>query len=263
MMHSIGQFKLPLAAPPWTKLGKTLESATRKACFEFELLDGVSHLSIALSGGKDSLTLLFLLNAIRGRGFPFFEISALHVTGDYSCGAGVDPSFLRAICQRLEVHFYTLEQKQNPDTLECYSCSRERRRLIFEKAKELDATTIAFGHHRDDHAQTLLLNLLHKGEFAGLLPKLKMVDYDVTIVRPLFYLPEERILSFAKEHGFARITCQCPIGQRSMRKKVEQQIQNLEALFPHARSNIAHAGLMYGSTKARRNEPSKEGSQQP
>lgn len=211
-------------------------------------------MAIALSGGKDSLTLLFMLKAILGRGFPAAELYAIHVGGEFSCGASVEENFLRAICRQLDVPFLTCSSTQKRETLECYSCSRERRRLIFEAASNVGAHTIAFGHHRDDNAQTILLNLLHKGEFAGNLPKLEMVDFGVTIIRPLILCPESEIRHFAQDNRFARITCQCPVGQHSMRKKVDRLIDDFEALFPNARSNIAQAGLIYGSDKARRKQ---------
>jgi tRNA(Ile)-lysidine synthase TilS/MesJ len=122
--------------------------------------------------------------------------------------------------------------------------------LIFEAAKEVGATTVAFGHHRDDSAQTLLLNLLHKAEFAANLPKVLMRDYGVTIIRPLIYVDEESLRTFAKQYGFARITCQCPVGQNSKRKIVDQILKDLEVHFPHVRGNLARAGLLYGSNKA-------------
>ncbi|MDR3623661.1 MAG: tRNA 2-thiocytidine biosynthesis TtcA family protein [Chlamydiales bacterium] len=241
---------LPIAAPPWTHLGKKLESAFRKAIYEFQMLEKNTSIAVALSGGKDSLTLLFLLKAICGHGFPPFDIHAIHVGGEFSCGAGVQENFLRAICNKLNIPFHVRISTQKQETLECYSCSRERRRLIFDCAKSVGAHTIAFGHHRDDSAQTLLMNLLHKGEFAANLPKIYMHDYDVTIIRPLIYLSENEIRTFAKMYGFERITCQCPVGQDSMRKKSDKLLDELENLFPNARANIARAGLLYGSTKA-------------
>jgi tRNA(Ile)-lysidine synthase TilS/MesJ len=111
---------------------------------------------------------------------------------------------------------------------------------------------VAFGHHRDDSAQTLLLNLLHKAEFAANLPKVPMHDYGVTIVRPLIYVAEAALREFAKQYGFARITCQCPVGQHSKRRVVEEWIQSIEPHFPHVRSNLAKAALLYGSDKALR-----------
>jgi tRNA(Ile)-lysidine synthase TilS/MesJ len=242
---------IPLAKPPWSALGKELESKLRKALFDFSLLEkDTKKIAIALSGGKDSLALLFLLHSIRGRGFPLFEIHAIHVDGEFSCGAGVDAGFLRAICSKLEVNFIIRSSTQKREGLECYKCSRERRRLIFDAAKEVGATTIAFGHHRDDSAQTLLLNLLHKAEFAANLPKVPMHDYGITIIRPLIYIDEESIRDFAKQYGFARISCQCPVGQNSKRKVVDTLLKEIEVHFPHVRSNLARAALLYGSNKA-------------
>lgn len=243
---------LPVAKPPWTKLGKRLESTCRKALFDFKLLEGVTKVGVALSGGKDSLSLLFLLKAISGKGFPEWDIHAFHITGEFSCGAGVQLNYLKAICDEIKVPLILRESIQKLETLECYSCSRERRRLLFEAAKKEGIHTLAFGHHRDDHAQTVLMNLLHKGEFAGNLPKLYLHDYDVTIIRPLCYISDKDLRQFAQQHGFARVTCRCPVGQHSMRKKTDQLIDDISILYPHARENIARAGLLYGSEKARR-----------
>jgi tRNA(Ile)-lysidine synthase TilS/MesJ len=242
----------PSPKPPWTKLGKKLESACRKALFDFKMVDQVDKLAIALSGGKDSLSLLFLMKAISGRGFPPFELHAIHVNGAFSCGAGVNQEYLKGICDKLGVNLVVKEASQKLESLECYSCSRERRSLLFDAAKELGIHTIAFGHHRDDNAQTVLMNLLHKGEFAGTQPHIKMHQYDVTIIRPLIYIAEEDIKTFAKQQGFARITCRCPVGQNSMRRKVDHILMELEDSFPNVRENIASAGLIYGSDKAKR-----------
>ncbi len=249
-MDKILNLHLPVARPPWTGLGRRLESMCRKALYEFELLDSSNKIAIALSGGKDSLALLYLLSAISGRGFPPFEITAIHVGGPFSCGAGVSEGFLRGICKELGVNYISCDSKQKRETLECYSCSRERRSLIFEAAKSVGATTVAFGHHRDDSVQTLLMNLLHKGEFAAMLPKVPMHDYGVTIIRPLIFIAEEEIVEFAKMYGFVRILCQCPVGQNSVRKQTKDLIAEVEKIFPNAKENLGSASLLYGSQKA-------------
>jgi tRNA 2-thiocytidine biosynthesis protein TtcA len=243
---------IPIAQPPWTGLGKRLESAVRKALFDFQLINGVDKVGVALSGGKDSLTLLFLLKAISGRGFPPFDLYAIHVTGAFYCGSGIGTQYLEGICSQLGVPLLIREANQKLETLECYSCSRERRRLLFDAAKSVGVTTIAFGHHRDDNAQTLLMNLLHKGEFAGNLPKVPMHDYGITIIRPLIYLAEHDIRTFAEQYHFKRIMCRCPVGQHSMRRRVDDLLKEIEILYPEARNNIARAGLVFGSDKALR-----------
>ncbi|GAB4228870.1 MAG: tRNA 2-thiocytidine biosynthesis TtcA family protein [Chlamydiales bacterium] len=254
-MHTI---QIPIARPPWSSLGKRLESTCRKALFDYEMLKDCSHVAVALSGGKDSLTLLYLLHAIRGKGFPSFQLSAIHIDGPFSCGAGVSKEWLKAICKELEIPFLSRTSQQKKETLECYSCSRTRRKLLFEAAKEIGSSTVAFGHHRDDQAQTLLLNLFHKGEFAGNLPKIHMVHYGITIIRPLIYIAENDIRHFAAQHGFNRITCQCPVGQNSKRKEVDRLLDEIAEKFPNIRQNVAYAGLKYGSQKAKRVKESLE-----
>lgn len=243
---------LPVVTPPFSKLGRKIESATRKALYDFAMVEGKTRLAIALSGGKDSLTMLYMLKAISGRGFPELDLVAINVGGAFSCGAGVDHQHLGALCSDLGVEYVQRESTQKLETLACYPCSRERRKLLFEAAKEHDCDTIAFGHHRDDNAQTLLLNLLHKGEFAGMLPFVEMEDYGVTIIRPLIFVTEDEVREFARLNGFARISCRCPVGQNSMRRQVDKAIDELEVLFPNIRTNLSQASLVYGSDKASR-----------
>ncbi|MGK3945841.1 hypothetical protein ABK046_46790, partial [Streptomyces caeruleatus] len=90
-----------------------------------QLVDNISHLGIALSGGKDSLTLLYIPAAIRGLGFPNFKLTAFHVSGDYSCGASIQSSSLKPICEKLDVQFITLNQAATTEEKSCYPCSRE------------------------------------------------------------------------------------------------------------------------------------------
>ena len=240
----------PIASPPWTTLGKRLESMVRKAIFEFDLIGDQKKIGIALSGGKDSLTLLYLLKAISGKGLPPFTITCFHVGGEYSCGAKISEGYLQGICDTLDVKLVTLQSTQKLETLQCYRCSRERRSLIFEEAKKNGITHIAFGHHRDDNIETLLLNLFHKGEFAGNLPKVPMYDYGITIIRPLIFLSKEEIKNFATLYGYYRITCECPVGQTSKRNDISSIINHIETQFPNIRANLAHAALEFGSKKA-------------
>ncbi|MBI5346020.1 MAG: tRNA 2-thiocytidine biosynthesis protein TtcA [Chlamydiae bacterium] len=242
--------ELPIVKHPFSTLGKKIERLCRKACYDFELLQDIDKLAIALSGGKDSLTLLYLMKAIVGRGFPNMELFAIHVEGSFSCGPSLHQNFLSSICKELDIKLVVKKVDIKQEALECYSCSRQRRTIIFNAAKECGIHTVAFGHHLDDNNQTLLMNLFHKAEFASLMPKIKMIDYDVTIIRPLIYVEEKDIINFAKQNNFARITCQCPLGQNSKRKITNQLIDEIEKEYPHVRKNLSKAGLIYGSKKA-------------
>ena len=245
--------QIPIVKHPFSKIGKKIESAVRKASLEFLLLDE-DKVAVALSGGKDSLTLLYMLKALSGRGFRKFQIFAIFVESEFSCGAGVSKTYLKEICDSLDVKFISLNFSKKDlwktKKFDCYICSRIRRKLIFEKAKELNIKTIAFGHHRDDANQTLIMNLLHKAEFSTILPKLEMKKYFITIIRPLIFIEEIDIISFAKNYGFLRSVCQCPHGSTSMRAKSEEIISDLEKNFQNSRKNLFKASLLYGSKKA-------------
>ena len=133
---------------------------------------------------------------------------------------------------------------------ECYSCARVRRKMIFDAMRNRGITTVAFGHHKDDVNETLLLNLLQKGEFAAMEPKIYFYRYGVTLIRPLYFVEEKEIVSFARGAGFLRFVCQCPIGQHSKRKETKMLLEFIQKKFPHTKTNLFHAIENYGSKKA-------------
>jgi len=235
---------------PFIGIGKKIESMTRKALFDFSMLKGINKLAVALSGGKDSLCMLFMLKAILGKGFDDIELQAIHIDGDFSCGASFERKFLQKIADELGIKIYFKEQKISLKKSNCYTCSRNRRRLIFDIAKENGIQTIAFGHHRDDNIQTLILNLFHKGDFEGMLPKIKLHKFDITIIRPLIYVTEKEIIQFAKNHKILKTFCKCPIGQTSKRTEVRKIIKDIENSFPNIETNLSKAAFLYGSQKA-------------
>jgi len=235
---------------PFIGRGKKIESMVRKAIFDFSLLDGTRSLAIALSGGKDSICLLFMLRAILKNGFDKIILSAIHIDGDFSCGASFEKKYLKNLCNKLDVKIYFKEQENSLKNLNCYTCSRQRRKLIFDIANENGIDTIAFGHHRDDNIETLLLNLFHIGDFEAMLPKIKFQKFDKTIIRPLIYVSEKDIITFAKQNEILKSFCKCPIGQKSKRVDVKKIINDIEINFPNIRSNLSKASFLYGSKKA-------------
>ena len=116
-----------IARPPWTKLGKSLESSCRKALYDFSMIDSSAPLTLALSGGKDSLSLLFLLHAISGRGFPPFHLHALHVAEHFSPNGEKTRKNLEEICKELGV---PLTIKPFPPVKEVYGLARPLAAMI-------------------------------------------------------------------------------------------------------------------------------------
>ena len=245
-------------APPWTRLGSKLESMCRKAIYEFELLKDVKKVAVALSGGKDSLSLLYLLKAISGKRAAGTGDHAVHVGGAFSCGAGVSEGFLGDLRRARDRIYLTCVSKQEREKLECYSCSRERRALIFEAAKKVGATTMAFGHHRDDSVQTFWWISCIKGS----LQRCCLRSPCTTMEWPSFVLS---FISLKKKSGNLRKCMALPVSFANAlldkircEKRTKGLIAALEREFPNARENLGSASLRYGSQKAL--NPSRKGS---
>lgn len=231
---------------------KKFLSLLRCAIWRYQLLPSVNQpikLGVALSGGKDSLALLIALKEISGRGIAQLDLHALHIGGSVNCGSSISLVLCKKICTALGIPLH-VQTAAKQEKLECYSCARERRRLLFAMARDLGIETIAFGHHRDDNAQTLLLNLLQGAKPAGMLPKVPMKHYGVCIIRPLILIPESLIISEVKKMSLLRATCQCPVGQTSKRNEVKNLLQSIEKVFPKAKAHLSQAALQWGNQGA-------------
>ena len=235
---------------PGCKKDKKLESLIRKALHEFSMIqESDDTIGIALSGGKDSLTMASHLAYISGKGFKNFKLHAFMVTGPFSCGPALLQENVAHVCKSLNIRLTFLDS--GIDTISnCYQCSRKRRSLIFNALRDHGIDKVAFGHHRDDSIQTLLMNMLHKAEFCANLPVVPMQKFGVTILRPLIFVPEEEILAFARRHGFLKIMCQCPYASRSKRREVKDLLNAMQEVYPNAKRNLSLLAEHLGEKKA-------------
>ena len=168
---------------------------------EYGLIDDGDKVLIGLSGGKDSLALVEFL-AERSRVFkPRFSVVAAHVSME-NIPYQADIEYLKNYCESFGVPFYHVTTSFNPDTdkrkAPCFLCSWNRRKKLFDLAKELGCTKIALGHHQDDILSTLLMNLTFQGAFATMPPRLYMNKVDVDIIRPLCLVPEVDLVEYAE-----------------------------------------------------------------
>lgn len=232
----------------WPKVGRKIESSVRKAIADFNLFEDDAPVLVALSGGKDSITLLLMLAAISGRGIPPLKIYAAHISSEEVCGQNLPTDSIKELCNRLNIKLIIRSSKKIRH-LGCYACSRIRRRALFDIAKELNIKKVAFGHQRDDNIETLLLNLFQKGEFKAILAKLQMYQYDIEIIRPLIYVKEEDIKNFVKNFPFPKKE-DCLYPKNSKREYVKELIKNIEKGFPNIKKNLSTSAFLYGSKKA-------------
>jgi tRNA 2-thiocytidine biosynthesis protein TtcA len=228
------------------RLGYYLLKAVNKAIRDYEMIADGDRVAVAVSGGKDSLALLHLLN-LRKRSVPErYELVAVHVEMSRSNGLPCSDPDAR---HRLERHFqaqgqaYTIEHVEVDAEPTCFRCTHVRRKATFSAAQRLDCSKVAFGHHADDAAETTLLNLFFHGKVETLHPTRAMWDGALHIIRPLIYLPEKRIARFADAAALPIMDTTCPQSVTSRRALVADIIRALEQEYPKVKINLFRAGL--------------------
>jgi tRNA 2-thiocytidine biosynthesis protein TtcA len=214
-----------------------------RACKEFGLLAGGDRVAVAVSGGKDSRALLDLLLRYRAR-VPFsYTPVALHVVGS-SAGFPDLRTELEPWFRELGVEYYFAPLELPPEEplpLDCHRCSWNRRQTLFTAATELGCGKLAFGHHADDAAATTLLSLMYGGRLETMLPRREFFDAQVTLIRPLIYVPEKELVQYAKVARLLALSPACPQDLTSKRAQVKTLLRHFGRDQKQIRANLWHA----------------------
>ena len=221
----------------YRRIHKQFSRATK----EYAMLDDGDKILVALSGGKDSLTMLQLM-AERSRIYkPKISIVAAHVKM-VNIPYSIDHVFLKEFCDKAGVELHILESGFDASTDKrkspCFLCSWNRRKALFETAKAHGCNKIALGHHQDDVLVTLLMNMTFQGAFSTMPPALKMDKFDMTIIRPLCRIEEKEIQRLAELHEYKKQQKNCPHEHTSNRSRMAEVLATLEQLNPEARYNL-------------------------
>ena len=225
------------------KLKKTLTGATWKAIYDFHMIEEGDKVMVCLSGGKDSYTMLEMLQFIK-KSAPFnFEIFAVNldqkqpgfpeeILPNYLDGIGVNYKIL-------ERDTYSIVKEKIPEgKTMCSLCSRLRRGTLYGFAEEIGATKIALGHHRDDLLETMFLNLFFAGKMETMPPKYRTDDEKHIVIRPLAYCKERDIEAYSELVEYPIIPCSlCGSQDGLQRQIIKNMIQTWEKDFP-GRSDI-------------------------
>jgi tRNA 2-thiocytidine biosynthesis protein TtcA len=219
-----------------------------RAIGDFGLIRDRDRVLVALSGGKDSWTLLQMLESLRRRapidfslivvtvhpGFPGFQTALIE---DYLRSHDYEYRIISA-----PIHELMLE-KLKPDDTPCALCARIRRGVLYTQARELGCTKVALGHHREDFIETLLLNQFYNGKIKAMAPLLMADNGLSTVIRPLVYVPEDDIIRYAASAGFPIVCCACSAcGDPAMKRgKIKTLLAGLERSHPGIKASLLAA----------------------
>jgi len=226
------------------RLEHRLLSQIGRASADYSLLEPGDRVMVAVSGGKDSHALLYLLRALQRRApFPFSIIAVNVDQGHPGFPKRVLPEYFEAEGFEYRVieedTYSVVKEKTPPGKTTCSLCSRLRRGILYTVASELGATKIALGHHRDDVIETLLLNLFFSGQLKAMPPRLRSDDGRHVVIRPLVTTAEADLTLFAEQKAFPIIPCDlCGSQENLMRKRVKTLLASLEAEHPDIRRSL-------------------------
>jgi tRNA 2-thiocytidine biosynthesis protein TtcA len=229
------------------RLKKHLERKVGEAIGDYGMIADGDVVMVCISGGKDSFSLLSILLALRERAPVDFRIVAMNLDQKQP---GFPEEVLPAYFESIGVEYkivtentYAIVKDKIPEgKTTCSLCSRLRRGIIYRTAKELGATKIALGHHRDDMIETLFLNMFFGGKIKSMPPKLVSDDGENVVIRPLAYCAEKDIERFARGMEYPIIPCNlCGSQENAQRKHIKTMLRDWDARFPGRIVSIATA----------------------
>ncbi len=218
-----------------------------KAIADFKLIEEGDRIAVALSGGKDSWTLLHILDDLRRRAPIQFEVLALNIDPGFE---GYRTDLLRDYLQSNNFDFHLektegaaiIEEKRRPGSSYCAFCARLRRGCLYTQAQRLGCNKVALGHHLDDFIETLLLNQFYCGTLGAMGVKLLADNQQQTVIRPLVYVEESMIIDYSSLCDFPVISCACPLEvtqeKEQQRKRMKRLIAELSQEIPNIRSSL-------------------------
>lgn len=209
-------------------------SPIRRCVQDFNMIKSGDKIAVGVSAGKDSLTLLCALSAL-SRFYPEpFKLQAITIDMGFDSKPG-DFSEISVLCEQLRVPYsvisthiaevvFDIRKEKNP----CSLCANMRRGALNEAAKELGCNKVALGHHHDDAVETFFLNLFHEGRIGCFSAVTYLDRTDITLIRPMLYVPEKEIRAFAAKENLPVKKSNCKADGNSQRQKVKDYIANLQ-----------------------------------
>jgi len=230
------------------KLFYSIKRLTGKAIGDFNLIGDGDRIAVAVSGGKDSYSLLHMLDTLRRRAPVKYSLVAINIDPGYPGyrtdvlekhlqESGIDYRMIKTDIYRI------VETKRNPGSSYCSFCARLRRGSLYTAAQELGCNKLALGHHLDDFIETLLLNQFFIGTLAAMSPCMLADNGQQTVIRPFVYVEETAVAQFAGQNHFPTISCACPeSGSFDLnRQRMKRLITDLARDIPNIRSSMIKA----------------------
>lgn len=222
-----------------------LLSYTRKAVDDYQLIEENDKIAVGISGGKDSLTMLYALHGLK-RFYPK-PFSIVGVTVDLGF-PGFHLEGIQELCQQLDVPYHVIKTDigsiifdQRKETNPCSLCAKMRKGALNQAVKELGCNKVAYAHHKDDVVETMLLSLIFEGRFHSFSPKTYLDRMDLTVIRPLLYVDEYDIVGFQNKYQLPVSKNPCPVDGHTKREYAKDLLSQLTRENPGVKERMFSA----------------------
>ena len=224
-----------------------LMSRMRAAMEKYDMIAPGDTVAVGVSGGKDSLALLYALAEMR-RFYPApYTLKAVSVDPSFF-GQPTDYSEIKALCDTLGVEYairrtelYHIIFETRKESNPCSLCARMRRGMLHDMCKELGANKLALGHHMDDAAETFLMNLFSGGVIGSFKPVTYLSRKDLTMIRPMIFASEKEVRRAAEKMKLPVIKSPCPMDKTSEREHIKELMAALSKTYPALSEKIIGA----------------------
>ncbi len=219
-------------------------SLVRQAIEKYKMIQEGDRVAVGLSGGKDSVALLFLLKEIAKFYPKKFQLSAIHVDLGYTEKIAGE---LENLCRDWQIPFYTVDTRigeileKRGEEHPCSLCAKMRKGALCRKASELNCTKIAYAHHMNDFTETMVMNLIFQGRFYSFPPVTKMEDCGLEIIRPLMFAAEAQVKGFQKKEKLPAFKNPCPVDGTTKREEIKQFLREWNKKYPGISRKLFHA----------------------
>ena len=208
-----------------------LYSYTRRALETYDMIKDNDKIAIGVSGGKDSLTLLYALHGLKKFYPKSFDLVAISVDLGFDI-QNFDK--IQELCDSLDIELYIVKTEigdvifnERKESNPCSLCAKMRKGALNEKAKELGCNKIAYAHHKDDIIETMMLSLIYEGRFHCFSPVTYLDRMDLTVIRPLMLLSESDIVGFQNKYELPVAKNPCPADGYTKREYVKNLIRQI------------------------------------
>lgn len=218
-----------------------LVGLVRRCVEDYDMIQSGDRIGVGVSGGKDSLALLVLLAELKKYNHKPFELEAITI----DMGLGMDYSGIQALCDALMIPYTQVKTEIGPIIFDyrkeknpCSMCAKMRRGALNQALLDRGLNKLALGHHYDDAVETFMMSLLFEGRISCFQPVTDLDRTGIVQIRPMLYIHEKTVDSFAVRQGLPVVENRCPVDKQTKREEIKKLVYDLSATYPELKERV-------------------------